>query len=310
MMEVQPVLGPVLTLAYMILVYFCLMNMFMSILAENYAIELRAGSADTDAMMDKIRKNLYRTLESTIPYFKRRRLADELEKSRLMEIKRGLIVEDHEVDALRYRYRELVFLVGPEIAAKEIKGYEDDLNREISAWIPRDRFSEIDDHLTNVILEHEQMMRKQSEDAVRELFFLVDEDGSGFIEPDEVDGLVDKLQIALNRNEKADLIDMINQDCDGSMGFAEFYQWYVNFNPTEKYTAKEEGDDDDGQDIKESKNPLSALELEEEEAQKPKDYSGRVDYLHERIEGFRTEGHEDDVARATSMELMPIAKGS
>jgi len=235
MAEVQPILGPIFTLGYMIVVYFMLMNMFMSILAECYATEMRTASTSGDDLMKKIRGDLYHTLELIFPYFERQRLARELEEKRLYEIKKGVIVEDYEMDALKYEFKRFILIAGVEEAMSKVKGYEDDLDPRLKSWVPRDRFVEMTDLVQSHIEEFEHRMTKKGEEVVRSIFMKVDEDGSGFIEPDEVERMAENLQIAMTEEEKVELLMIVEDECSGAMNFDEFYEWYKRFKPTVTY---------------------------------------------------------------------------
>jgi len=240
MAEVQPFLGPLFTLSYMVLIYFCLMNMFMSILAECYAAEIRSGSAASDELMAKIRADLYRTMEHLFPYFERQRIWRELEVKRLQEIKRGIIVEDHEMLAARFLFKKLVGLAGQENALVKMKGYEEDLDPLLPPWVPRTRFLEMTALLEKLIDQYELMASKKGKEAVRQIFMKVDEDGSGFIEADEVEHMADNLRIAMSDDEKLDLLMIVEEQCAGAMNFDEFYAWYMRFKPTEAWDESRE----------------------------------------------------------------------
>lgn len=129
-----------------------------------------------------------------------------------------------------------------ETALEEIQGpgYEDDLNKDLKPWIPRARFLEISDFLDKTIEDHEILNSKQDEEEVLRIFHVVDEDGSGFIEADEVERMAEKLKIALTQEEKDGLLRLVEDDCKGAMNFDEFYNWYSRFKPSVKYNEAQE----------------------------------------------------------------------
>jgi len=231
MAEVQPVLGPVYTLGYMILVYFCLMNLFMSILSEFYATAVRRNDANSDKLLVFVRAELYRRLEKTIPFFERRRLRKELEEKRLFEIKKGIIVDDEEMNALRYRFRTLCLVIGKEQALKDCKIYQQELDTTAKSWVSRDLFFEMNEHINNYIEAYELQKSKSTKEEVLLLFDKVDADGSGFVEADEVELMIEELGVIMDDKQKNAMLSLIEEDCDGSMSFDEFYKWYKEFKP-------------------------------------------------------------------------------
>ena len=139
------------------------------------------------------------------------------------------------MDALKYEFKRFILIAGVEEAMSKVKGYEDDLDPRLKSWVPRDRFVEMTDLVQSHIEEFEHRMTKKGEEVVRSIFMKVDEDGSGFIEPDEVERMAENLQIAMTEEEKVELLMIVEDECSGAMNFDEFYEWYKRFKPTVTY---------------------------------------------------------------------------
>ena len=70
-------------------------------------------------------------------------------------------------------------------------------------------------------------MRKRSEQAARKLFDEADEDGSGFLDQEEIIGLAARLGHKLNGRQARHAMAQMDEDGNGEIDFDEFYAWWV-----------------------------------------------------------------------------------
>merc|ERR1712070_1250717 len=117
-----------------------------------------------------------------------------------------------------------------------------------STWVARVRFEEIADRVNQEIDNFELLAQKASEDECRKIFEKIDTDGSGFIEADEVEAIVDVLKIALAEHEKDELMRLVEDECNGALDFDEFYKWYQHFKPTVLFEEDDEEVNEDKDD--------------------------------------------------------------
>jgi calmodulin len=61
---------------------------------------------------------------------------------------------------------------------------------------------------------------------VQKLFNVVDADGSGIIDKDEMAHLLQSLGVALSKEEIVIGFAKLDADSDGGVDFDDFYQWY------------------------------------------------------------------------------------
>ena len=77
------------------------------------------------------------------------------------------------------------------------------------------------------VFDEVEEMRKRSEQAARRLFDEADEDGSGFLDQEEIIGLAARLGHKLNGRQARHAMAQMDEDGNGEIDFDEFYAWWV-----------------------------------------------------------------------------------
>lgn len=237
MERADPFLGPLITITYMIAVFLVLMNLFYSILADAYAIEMTVEKSSTKLML-AIRAECFKTFEPILPFLKTLRLREAAEQERQHRIQEGELATDQNIGLFTYRLKLLIENIGMKCAVHLFKDFID-VEEHLNSMRHSIEVDNLDvmQFLAGAALEDNQRFEQEilekfnlSSEGVYEKFQELDEDGSNCLDTIEMTGLLRNIGIPLDLDAEQEVkfFSFIDIDGNGEIDFDEFMTFYEN----------------------------------------------------------------------------------